>query len=45
MGSQNLGSVNMFDGVYQNRYEDICFYARKLAENRIATTMPFSPVH
>lgn len=40
MGSLNLGSVNMFDGVYQNRYEDICFYSRKLAENRIAPTMP-----
>ncbi len=40
MGSLNLGSVNMFDGVYQNRYEDICFYARKLAESRIAPTMP-----
>src|SRR5688572_9361556 len=22
MGSLNLGSINMFDGVYQNRYED-----------------------
>ncbi len=39
MGSLNLGSVNMFDGVYQNRYEDICFYARKLSAGRIAPTM------
>jgi 3-keto-5-aminohexanoate cleavage enzyme len=39
MGSLNLGSVNMFDGVYQNRYEDICFYARKLATSGIAPTM------
>src|SRR5262245_38701668 len=30
MGSLNLGSINMFDGVYQNRYQDICFYSRKL---------------
>ena len=40
MGSLNLGSVNMFDGVYQNRYEDICFYARKLREARIVPIMP-----
>jgi 3-keto-5-aminohexanoate cleavage enzyme len=40
MGSLNLGSINMFDGVYQNRYEDICFYARKLRENQIVPTMP-----
>jgi len=40
MGSLNLGSVNMFDGVYQNRYEDICFYTRKLRERRIVPTMP-----
>jgi 3-keto-5-aminohexanoate cleavage enzyme len=40
MGSLNLGSVNMFDGVYQNRYEDIRFYARKLRDARIAPTMP-----
>jgi 3-keto-5-aminohexanoate cleavage enzyme len=39
MGSLNLGSINMFDGVYQNRYEDIRFYARKLRETRIAPTM------
>lgn len=41
MGSLNLGSINMFDGVYQNRYEDICFYARKL---RAAHIMPIMPV-
>ena len=40
MGSLNLGSVNMFDGVYQNRYEDICFYARKLREANITPIMP-----
>ena len=40
MGSLNLGSINMFDGVYQNRYEDIRFYARKLREARIVPTMP-----
>lgn len=40
MGSLNLGSVNMFDGVYQNRYEDICFYTRKLREAGIVPTMP-----
>jgi len=40
MGSLNLGSVNMFDGVYQNRYEDIVFYTRKLREANIVPTMP-----
>lgn len=40
MGSLNLGSINMFDGVYQNRYEDICFYSRKLREKSIVPTMP-----
>jgi len=40
MGSLNLGSINMFDGVYQNRYEDICFYARKLRAAHIVPTMP-----
>jgi 3-keto-5-aminohexanoate cleavage enzyme len=40
MGSLNLGSINMFDGVYQNRYADMCFYARKLREARIVPTMP-----
>jgi len=40
MGSLNLGSINMFDGVYQNRYEDIVFYTRKLRENSIVPTMP-----
>lgn len=39
MGSLNLGSVNMYDGVYQNRYEDICFYADRLAAMRIVPTM------
>ena len=40
MGSLNLGSINMFDGVYQNRYEDILFYTRKLRAGRIVPTMP-----
>jgi 3-keto-5-aminohexanoate cleavage enzyme len=40
LGSLNLGSINMFDGVYQNKYEDICFYARKLREARIVPIMP-----
>jgi len=40
MGSLNLGSINMFDGVYQNRYEDIVFYTRKLREAGIVPTMP-----
>lgn len=39
MGSLNLGSINMFDGVYQNRYEDIGFYARKLRATQIVPTM------
>jgi 3-keto-5-aminohexanoate cleavage enzyme len=40
MGSLNLGSINMFDGVYQNKYEDIVFYTRKLRAGRIVPTMP-----
>jgi len=40
LGSLNLGSINMFDGVYQNRYEDIRFYARKLRAARILPIMP-----
>jgi 3-keto-5-aminohexanoate cleavage enzyme len=40
MGSLNLGSINMFDGVYQNKYEDICFYTRKLSAAGIVPTMP-----
>lgn len=35
MGSLNLGSVNMFDGVYNNKWDDIIFYARKLKEKNI----------
>ena len=30
MGSLNLGSVNMYDGVYSNRYADIQYYGREL---------------
>lgn len=40
LGSLNLGSINMFDGVYQNRYEDIVFYTRKLRAAGIVPTMP-----
>jgi 3-keto-5-aminohexanoate cleavage enzyme len=40
MGSLNLGSVNMYDGVYHNSYEDIRFYARKLRQQSIVPTMP-----
>ncbi len=39
LGSLNLGSVNMFDGIYQNRYEDIRLYARKLKENSVRPTL------
>lgn len=39
MGSLNLGSTNMFDGVYQNRYDDIRFYAQRLREHKIVPTM------
>lgn len=35
VGSLNLGSVNMFDGVYNNRFDDIVFYARRLKEHGI----------
>lgn len=40
MGSLNLGSVNMYDGVYQNRYEDIRFYAARLRQHAILPIMP-----
>lgn len=39
LGSLNLGSVNMFDGVYQNKYEDICFYAEQLRRHGVRPTM------
>lgn len=39
LGSLNLGSVNMFDGVYQNKYEDICSYAHMLKEHNVMPTM------
>lgn len=35
MGSLNLGSINMWDGVYNNRWDDIVFYAEKLKEKKI----------
>lgn len=40
MGSLNMGSINMFDGVYQNPYADICFYSRKLRKAGIVPSMP-----
>lgn len=39
LGSLNLGSVNMFDGVYQNKYEDVCFYAEQLRRHGVRPTM------
>ena len=39
LGSLNLGSINMFDGVFQNKYEDIRFYAGKLREHNVVPTM------
>jgi len=39
LGSLNLGSVNMHDGVFQNKYEDIRFYARQLREHNVLPTM------
>lgn len=41
MGSLNLGSVNLFGGVYQNPMSDIRFYARELKKRNIK---PFSCV-
>jgi 3-keto-5-aminohexanoate cleavage enzyme len=35
MGSLNLGSVNLFGGVYQNPMSDIRFYARELRKRDI----------
>lgn len=35
MGSLNLGSINLFGGVYQNPMSDIRFYARELEKRRI----------
>ena len=35
MGSLNLGSINMWDGVYNNRWDDMVFYAKKLKEKQI----------
>jgi len=40
MGSLNMGSVNMYDGVYQNKYEDIRLYARQLRKHRVLPIMP-----
>lgn len=36
MGSLNLGSVNLFGGVYQNPMRDIRFYAQELKRRNIA---------
>lgn len=35
MGSLNLGSVNMFDGVYNNKMDDIRFYAQELKKKHL----------
>ena len=35
MGSLNLGSINMWDGVYNNKLDDMLFYAGKLKEKNI----------
>lgn len=40
MGSLNMGSVNMFDGVYQNKYDDICLYAQQLKRHSVMPVMP-----
>ncbi|MCD6120427.1 MAG: 3-keto-5-aminohexanoate cleavage protein [Spirochaetales bacterium] len=39
MGSLNLGSVNMFDGVYNNKIDDIFYYAKELKEKGIKPFM------
>jgi 3-keto-5-aminohexanoate cleavage enzyme len=39
MGTLNLGSINMYDGVYSNCESDIYFYARKLKEKRIIPSL------
>ncbi|MBF0430096.1 MAG: 3-keto-5-aminohexanoate cleavage protein [Fibrobacteria bacterium] len=41
MGSLNFGSINMYDGVYNNQLSDIYFYANKLKEKNI---VPFNIV-
>jgi 3-keto-5-aminohexanoate cleavage enzyme len=40
LGSLNLGSVNMYDAVFLNRYDDIVFYARKLRKSGVLPIMP-----
>jgi 3-keto-5-aminohexanoate cleavage enzyme len=35
MGSLNMGSINMYDGVYQNPISEIRYYARELRQRRI----------
>lgn len=35
MGSLNLGSVNLWDGVYGNKLDDILFYARELHKRNL----------
>jgi len=35
MGSLNLGSINLWDGVYQNKLDDILFYARELKKRNL----------
>ncbi len=35
MGSLNLGSINLWDGVYGNKISDILFYARELKKRKL----------
>lgn len=35
MGSLNMGSINMYDGVYQNPISEIRYYAHELRQRRI----------
>lgn len=40
MGSLNLGSVNMYDGVYSNPYHEMRTYAQRLRASAILPVMP-----
>ncbi len=35
MGSMNMGSINLWDGVYQNKIADILFYAEELKRRKL----------
>jgi 3-keto-5-aminohexanoate cleavage enzyme len=39
MGSLNMGSINLFGGVYQNSTDDMRFYAAKLREHGVKPTL------